>query len=191
MNWIDFLIIALILYNAARGFRGGLLQSTVNLIGFLVVLCIALTQFTRISGLLSDVLSRSSHTISWLSLLVCLGVASGLINAMTRLVGLFIKKTNPSVVDRAGGTVLGSLRGVLVVSLVLTVIRYFPVATPLKSSLEQSALAPSALSIVPIVYDGFVVKVVPSSRPFVDQIDRTLTGSRTSLSEARVLTLRR
>ena len=191
MNWIDFLIIALILYNAARGFRGGLLHSTINLFGFLLVLCITLTQFTRISGLLSDILSRSSHTISWLSLLVCLGVTTAIVNGITRLAGLFIKKANPSVVDRAGGTILGSLRGVLVVSLVLTVIRYFPVAAPFKFSLEQSALAPSALSIVPIIYDGLVVRVVPGSRPFVDQIDRTLTSSRTSLSESRGLTLRR
>lgn len=191
MNWIDFLIIALILYNAARGFRAGLLQSAVNLIGFLIVLSIALTQFTRLSGPLSDMLSRSSNAIRWLSLLVCLGVASGLINVMARLVGHFIRQSNPSLFNRIGGTLLGSLRGVLVVSVALTVIRYFPVNAPFKSSLEQSALAPSAMSIVPIIYDGFVVKVVPGSRPFVDQIDRALTGSVSAVTETNAFTLRR
>lgn len=177
MNWIDIGIIALVLFNMARGFRNGLLRGVLDLAGVFLVLCIALTQFTRISTVLSDLLSMSSNTIRWLSLLVCLGVVTGVINAITRLVGLFIGKMGPTVLERAGGAVFGTLRGMVIVSLLLTLMHSFPFRAPFKSPIEQSSLAPSALSIVPMIYDGFIVKVVPGSRPFVDQIAQPLKDS--------------
>ncbi|MBM3263953.1 MAG: CvpA family protein [candidate division Zixibacteria bacterium] len=177
MNWIDFGIIAFLLFNMARGFRNGLLRSVLDLVGVFFVLCIALTQFTRISGVLSDLLSMSSPSIRWLSLLVCLGVVMGVMNGITRLIGLFIKKESPAIPERAVGALLGVLRGAVIVSILLLLMHSFPFRAPIKSSIERSSLAPSALSIVPMIYDGFIVRIVPGSRPFVDQIDQPLKNS--------------
>jgi membrane protein required for colicin V production len=177
MNWIDFGIIVLVLYYMALGFRKGILRGALDLVGIIAVLMIALTQFRVVADLLSDLLSTSSSTVRWLSFLLCLGVLMAVVNALTRLVGYFTQKTGQTVPDRLVGAFFGMLRGAFIVSLMLILVISFPFSSSFKSQIDQSSLAPSALSIIPIVYDAFILKVVPGSRPFVDQLNQHLKES--------------
>ena len=179
MNWIDTGIIALLLYQMAMGYRKGLSRGVLDLIGIVAVVIIALTQFRLISDLLGEILSSSSSLIRWLSFFLCLGLSLALINGLMRLVSRFIKTSSSAWINRLIGLILGGTRGVIIASVLLILYVSLPISTPFKSQIAQSSLAPSALSIVPLIYDTVVPRFKPDSRPFVEQLNHEFRSSKT------------
>lgn len=179
MNWIDTGIIALLLYQMAMGYRKGLSRGVLDLIGIVAVVIIALTQFRLISDLLGEILSSSSSLIRWLSFFLCLGLSLALINGLMRLVSRFIKTSSSTWINRLIGLILGGTRGVIIASVLLILYVSLPISTPFKSQIAQSSLAPSALSIVPLIYDTIVPRFKPDSRPFVEQLNHEFRSSKT------------
>lgn len=179
MNWIDTGIIALLLYQMAMGYRKGLSRGVLDLIGIVAVVIIALTQFRLISDLLGEILSSSSSLIRWLSFFLCLGLSLVLINGLMRLVSRFIKTSSSTWINRLIGLILGGTRGVIIASVLLILYVSLPISTPFKSQIAQSSLAPSALSIVPLIYDTVVPRFKPDSRPFVEQLNHEFRSSKT------------
>jgi uncharacterized membrane protein required for colicin V production len=179
MNWIDTGIIALLLYQMAMGYRKGLSRGVLDLIGIVAVVIIALTQFRLISDLLGEILSSSSSLIRWLSFFLCLGLSLVLINGLMRLVSRFIKTSSSTWINRLIGLILGGTRGVIIASVLLILYVFLPISTPFKSQIAQSSLAPSALSIVPLIYDTVVPRFKPDSRPFVEQLNHEFRSSKT------------
>ena len=179
MNWIDTGIIALLLYQMAMGYRKGLSRGVLDLIGIVAVVIIALTQFRLISDLLGEILSSSSSLIRWLSFFICLGLSLALINGLMRLVSRFIKTSSSTWINRLIGLILGGTRGVIIASVLLILYVSLPISTPFKSQIAQSSLAPSALSIVPLIYDTVVPRFKPDSRPFVEQLNHEFRSSKT------------
>jgi uncharacterized membrane protein required for colicin V production len=179
MNWIDTGIIALLLYQMAMGYRKGLSRSVLDLIGIVAAVIITLTQFRLISDLLGEILSSSSSLIRWLSFFLCLGLSLALINGLMRLVSRFIKTASSTWINRLTGLILGGTRGVIITSVVLILYVSLPISTPFKSQIAQSSLAPSALSIVPLIFDTVVPRFKPDSRPFVEQLNHEFRSSKT------------
>ena len=179
MNWIDTGIIALLLYQMAMGYRKGLSRGVLDLIGIVAVVIIALTQFRLISDLLGEILSSSSSLIRWLSFFLCLGLSLALINGLMRLVSRFIKTSSSTWINRLIGLILGGTRGVIIASVLLILYVSLPISTPFKSQIAQSSLAPSALSIVPLIYDTVVPRFKPDSRPFVEQLNHEFRSRKT------------
>lgn len=179
MNWIDIGIIALLLYQMAMGYRKRLSQGVLDLIGIVAVVIITLTQFRLVSDLLGEILSSSSSLIRWLSFFICLGLSMALINGMMRLVSRFIKTSSQTWIHRLTGLLLGGTRGAIIASVLLLLYVSLPVSTPFKSQIVQSSLAPSALSLIPLVYDAVVPRINPSSRPFVDQLEYYFRSNKT------------
>lgn len=171
MNWIDIGIIALLLYQTAMGYRKGLSRSVLDLAGIAAVVLITFTQFRLVSDLLGDLLSSSSPVIRWFSFLICLGLSMALINGVTCLVGRFIKTGSPTWINRITGLLLGGTRGIIITGMILMLYVALPVSTPLKSQFAQSALAPSAASVIPMVYDAVALRIRPDSRPFKDHFN--------------------
>lgn len=180
MNWIDIGIIALLLYQMAMGYRKGLSRGILDLIGIVAVVIITITQFRLVSDLLGEILSSSSSLIRWLSFFICLGLSMAMINGMMRLVSRFIKTSSQTWVHRLIGLVLGGTRGTIIASVLLILYVSLPVSTPFTSQIVQSSLAPSALSIIPLVYDTVVPRINPGSRPFVDQLEYYFRSNKTA-----------
>jgi len=179
MNWIDTCIIALLLYQMAMGYRKGLSRGVLDLIGIVAAVIMALTQFRLMSDLLGEILSSSSSLIRWLSFFLCLGLSLALINGLMRLVSRFIKTASSTWINRLIGLILGGTRGVIIASVLLILYVSLPISTPFKSQIAQSSLAPSALSIVPLIYDTVVPRFKPDSRPFVEQLNHEFRSSKT------------
>ena len=179
MNWIDTGIIALLLYQMAMGYRKGVFRGVLDLIAIVAAVIIALTQFRLISDLLGEILSSSSSLMRWLSFFLCVGLSLALINGLTRLISRFIKTASSTWINRLIGLILGGTRGVIIASVLLILYVSLPISTPFKSQIAQSSLAPSALSIVPLIYDTVVHRFKPDSRPFVEQLNHEFRSSKT------------
>jgi membrane protein required for colicin V production len=169
MNWIDIGIIALLLYHLAIGFRKGAEKSALDFVGTFIALLIALNQFGRVSGALADLLSSSAVATRWLGLMITVGLLVSVMNGLSRLIGHLVKGSSPSFFNRLIGGGFGFFRGVLIIAVILLLCVSFPYSSSLRPDIEQSSLAPSALSALPLLYGASLV----------ERIDRDLHGSST------------
>lgn len=126
MNPVDIAIVLLLILSAALGFRSGLIQSIVSLVGLIAGIAIASWNYKHFADdrypLFHD------HTLSeatWFCLIaLAVMVAAGLI-------GWLLKKVIHGVglgwLDRLTGFLFGLLRGALLVTLcILTLAAFFP-----------------------------------------------------------------
>lgn len=187
MNWLDIGIVAFILYQAAAGFRRGIRRGVLDLVALIAALIITITQFTHIAEILRDFLSTPPVITRWLSFLGSFGVSMIVLNVVARLLSRLFGRRR-SWVDRFGGFFLGTLRGALLVSFFLALFTMMPIPDALTTQIEQSPLAPSALAVIPLVYDSIAPKVFPQTRSFYEQLNRYLALPSTTSNTANMKT---
>lgn len=191
MNWVDVGIIALILYQAAIGFRAGVLRGVLDLGGLLTAVVIATTQVRWGGDIIQDLLSAPPPVARWLSFLLGLGLLTLIVRGMISLLSRLLRQSRRTWSDRIGGTVLGSLRGGMTASLLLVLFTLMPLPAGLATQIDQSPLAPSTLDIVPSVYDFLAAHVLPRARPFYEQLDMHRPASSTTTVDPIDLTAQR
>lgn len=191
MNWIDIGIIALILYQGAIGFRNGLLRGILDLVGLMAALVITTTQIRWGTGVIQDTLSVPHSAARWLSFLLCIGGLTLIFQGIISLLSRFIRQTRRTWSDRIGGLFMGSMRGIITASLFLVLFTLMPLPAGLSTQIDQSPLAPSALVIVPSLYDFLATHVLPRTRPFYEQLNEHPTAPSATTAEATKMTTHR
>jgi len=163
LNYLDIILLLLILIPAVGGYRNGFLKSLLSLVSIIVGIYLATRFHTGFRLVLSKLFTnpRAVDIVSFL-----------LIIAITYFIGVFIanrlSKINKltQILDKGLGLGLGFLKGVVVSSLlliILTSISLFPQSV-LKASVLQSYLLP----VAPKVYD-YVSTIVPiNKKSFLD-----------------------
>lgn len=187
MNWIDFAIVILVLFQAATGFRKGLARSLLDLAGIVAAAVISLTQF----GLVSDILGRltgfSSGWLHWFSLFACLILSLALVNALTGAAGRSFRARSGSLLNRLAGTLIGGARGYVISSLLLILAAFMPFTGAAKAAIDRSSLAPRAMSVIPAIIDSVMDRVEPGSPPFMEKLEQYFrsTGGPTEPADLR------
>ena len=174
MNWIDIVIVILVLYQMAAGYRKGFAGSLLDLAGIVAAVVISLTQFGLVSDFLGRVTGFSSGWLHWFSLFVCLGLALALANAVTGVIGRSLRGASKSLLDRVTGLLLGGARAFFIASLMLILYVFTPFSGTSREYLERSSLAPGTLSIVPAIIDSVMNRLDPGSPPLMDELERYL-----------------
>lgn len=163
MNYLDIILLLLILFPTVAGFRNGFLKSLLSLVSIIVGIYLATRFHIGFRLVLSKFIAnpRAVDIASFLLIIV-----------IVYFVGIFIanrlSKMNKltRVLDRTLGLALGFMKGVVVSSLlliILTSISLFPY-----SVLKNSALQSYLLPVAPKVYD-YVSTVVPiNKKSFLD-----------------------
>ena len=174
MNWIDFAIGILILYQAATGFGKGLVRSLLDLAGIVAAVVISLTQFGLVSDFLGQLTGISTGWLHWFSLFACLVLSLALVNTVIGGTGRSLQGAAKSLLDRSAGLVLGGARGCVIASLLLVLYALLPFTGTAKTQLEGSSLAPETMSIVPAIIDTVMDRVAPGSPPVMEKLERYL-----------------
>ncbi|MEP1449140.1 MAG: CvpA family protein [Paraglaciecola sp.] len=145
MNWIDYAILAVILFSAVISLIRGFVKEAISLAIWFTAFFIA-SQFYKDLAVyltkLDDLMIRNGVAIAilFVSTLIIGGLVNYLISQLVQFTGL-------SGTDRALGLVFGALRGILVVSALLFFLDTF---TPFSSSTlwETSVLIPEFSLII-------------------------------------------
>lgn len=163
MNYLDIILLVIILIPTIGGYRNGFLKSLLSLVSIVLGIYLATRFHTGFRLVLSKFITdpRAADIVSFL-----------LIVGITYFVGVFVanrlSKLNKltQVLDKGLGLGLGFLKGAVISSLlliILTSISLFPQSV-LKNSVLQSYLLP----IAPKMYD-YVSTVVPiNKKSFLD-----------------------
>jgi uncharacterized protein YkwD len=160
LNWLDWVILGLLLISALEGMRRGLLLGALDLFAAAVALGVAIVGERPlgewIDGVLPSVSSALAHLAAFLFLLVLVQVLiSATLGRIVLTIARFIAGGPLGFVDRLLGAGPGLVRGGITITLFLLPFALLPLLPSVSQAIEQSSLADrmvsSALEFMPSV----------------------------------------
>lgn len=120
MNWVDFLIIGIIMLSAVISIVRGFIREVLSLLSWILAFWVALVFHAHLASLLVPYVDTPSIRLfaGFFILFVITLILGALVN---HLISQLVDKTGLTGTDRALGIVFGLLRGVAVVTLLVTV----------------------------------------------------------------------
>jgi membrane protein required for colicin V production len=162
MNWLDFVIILVIVFFVLGAYSAGLIREVVTLFAVFLGIVIAGALY---NSLAKDVLVfiDNEDAARAISFLILFGAVY-----LIGQISAYVLKTGASLlmlgwVDHAGGAVFGFLKGIIVVQVLLIVFAAYP-SRDMDSAVNDSTLGPFFVDDV-----SFVLQVMPGD--FSDRID--------------------
>jgi len=124
MQWIDWAILVVIGLSAAISLLRGFVREALSLAGWILAFFVAKGFYQELSSLLDSHIETPSlrYAVAWAALFVLTLTISGLINY---ILSQLIEKAGLSGMDRIMGMAFGALRGVLLVSVAVLLLREF------------------------------------------------------------------
>jgi len=162
INWVDILIVILVLRISYASSQEGLSHGIFPLIGNAFVLILGLHYYAVVGNLISSHLFNMpialADFLGFLALVVALGFACKLLNAL--LVNILKTEWHP-LIERWGGCLVGVLKACLIACIVVTILALMPLAYLQRSVRDRSMTGMYALRIGPAMYCK-VARFLPS-----------------------------
>lgn len=153
INWVDLLIVILLIRSSYVGFSKGFGWELFRFIGCICAILSAVYYYEALSRLIGDyfpVVSPVSNLLSFTGIYVAVLFIIKIINI---LIAKIIKIEAVSAFEKFGGLLLGFLRGALLTSLLLISLAFTPLPYFEKSIKERSYTGQVVLKITPFLYD--------------------------------------
>lgn len=168
LNWVDVLIIIIILRISYVAFQDGLSHEVFPLIGTVATTVLALHYYVNISALLSHYLGMSPNILDILSFIGLLVIIGLIFKFIRTILDKIIKVTWHPLIEKFGGLIVGIGRAFVVASVILIIISLLPLSYMQWSIKDRSVMGMYILKIGPAIYEkvsGFLPTVKIEGRP--------------------------
>lgn len=162
INWVDILILIIVLRVTYLSFNEGLSHALLPLFGSVAMVVVSLGYYGVIGSLLPDgsIKKLLGGTIDFLTFLA-LVIVTGIVFKLLKILSDFIIKFEwNSSVERYGGAICGAVRALIAASLILMVLSMAPLPYLQRSIRSESLSGRYVLAIGPYIY-GKLVSVIP------------------------------
>jgi len=173
MNWLDFVLLALLVGSIALGVKRGLIREVMGFIGLIIGVVIAINKVDAVTAWVLSHMKASPVVVSFISFVLILAffyiafrLLGMLFNKMASLSGL-------GKIDQIGGGFVGFIRGWVLVGFVLFLLFYLPFPQRFYQSIENSFFAPALTGSVPMLYESTDF-LHPQSPEFMPKIRSSL-----------------
>ncbi len=153
MNWVDYLILVIIVISMLISLIRGFLREIISLVTWVVGFWVALRFASQIGDFFSVIHNDTVRVIIGFTILFVLILVIGA--AINFVIGRIMKKTGARIGDRVLGMLFGMLRGVVIVA-VLVIVAGFT-SMPKHAWWHESRLVPYAESVA-----GWMRALLPS-----------------------------
>lgn len=145
LNWLDFVIIAIIILSIFISFFRGFLREAMSLITWIMGVLVALKFASRVSDLLPTFVHSSMlrYLIAFVALFIAVFILGFIVNIIVKRL---IDMTGLTIVDRVLGIIFGSARGLIAVGVILMFISMSSMQK--ESWVTSSQLAPEFIPLV-------------------------------------------
>lgn len=156
MNYIDIVIAIILFLFAFKGLRKGLIIEVVTLAAFIVGIYGAMHFSDFTAAHLQEVMEINPKYLNTVAFVLTFILLVIVVNLIGRWVSKIVKNLNLGFLDRLGGFVFGAAKGVLLCSVMLTVLVNLQWAGFVKAeATKESKLFPYIEQTVPYLYQGF------------------------------------
>ncbi|SFL07644.1 CvpA family protein [Halanaerobium salsuginis] len=126
INFLDVIILVILLFFAYNGFRRGFIDQTSTILGLLAALFVAVRQYEYFQQFLEPYLDLSTSLIQFISFAIIFVV----VNIVIHVLGITLKKIVDAIflqpVDRAAGFLLGVVKAGIIIYLLILILAQIP-----------------------------------------------------------------
>lgn len=146
LNWIDFIILAVLGFYAIEGSGLGFFVAFLELIGFVSSFLIGLTFYSFFGKILVDIFSIPKGFSNAIGFFIAAFISEIVLNFLLKtyilklIPKIFLREKLSLVINKSLGALASVLSGVFLVAFVLTLIVALPLSSFLKSSISQSKI---------------------------------------------------
>ena len=160
MNWIDFVIIILLVFGLARGFIDGFIKELASLLALILGIWGAIRFSSFTAEKLYDYFDMTGQYVGVIAFLVTFVIIVILIHFVGIIVDKFIEKISLGVLNSLLGLFFGLFKTALILSVIFTVMnaidakhRFLPRKT-IEESRLYSPIADIAPALFPVIGEG-------------------------------------
>lgn len=173
MNWVDYVLLALLVVAMIFGTRRGVIRESMGLIAFGCGIIFATHYIDWLAYALTRRMAISPVLVSFIGFLV-LVVFVFLIFRLLALIFYRVASVGKlGKVDHLGGALAGLLRGWLMLGFLLFLMLYLPLPQSTMIAVDDSFLAPGMRGSVPFLYESSSV-LHPSNDRFINKVRAAL-----------------
>ena len=173
MNWIDAVLIVIVLASVIVGSKKGLIRELMAFLVFFTAVVISVTYVDGFSVWVYDQLGGSPLISAFLSFAILLAASY----AAFKLTGLLFYKIadikDSGKRDQLGGALVGFLRGWVAIGFLTFLTFLLPMPQGYYTSFESSFFGPTVAKTVPLMFEG-TSKLHPGKPSFIGQMEKTL-----------------
>ncbi|MDD5173805.1 MAG: CvpA family protein [Candidatus Omnitrophota bacterium] len=154
INWVDVLVVILMLRISYVAFRDGLSHEIFPLIGSIMVLVLAMRYYTVLGGSISrNMMNMPVELANFLSFLMLVTVFGFLVRLLRVILDKIVKVQWHSIMDKFGGLVVGIMKAYVITVIVLTTLSLMPLSYLQWSIKDRSLTGKYILMAGPRIYD--------------------------------------
>lgn len=190
MNWIDVILLVLLVAAVIIGSKKGLIRELMALVVVAASVILSINYIDGIAVAVFETLGGSPLVTAIISFIILLAI---IYVAFKFLAILFYKVANLQKLgkkDQLGGALVGAVRGWVIISFLTFIVFLFPMPEKFYLDFENSFLGPTFARTLPVLYDT-TSPIRPGDADFMSKVETTLIQKPTagmSQEERRELT---
>jgi uncharacterized protein YkwD len=178
MNWVDLVLILVILLSIYSGWRRGIILSFIDLVRWIGSWLAALFLYQYVSAALARIFDLSETWRNPLSFLLVLAVTSLIIHTIGWSLARRIPRSrHESSTNRVLGTIPGAINGIVMAAILSAVFFAMPLSDGLSQSLQESVVANRLALYTDEIQDALVPIFDPAIRQTLNRLITTEPGS--------------
>ncbi|MCK4573706.1 MAG: CvpA family protein [candidate division Zixibacteria bacterium] len=173
MNWVDGVLIVLLLASVIVGSKKGLIRELTAFVVFFTAIIISVNYIDHFAVWVYSQIGGSPLISAFLSFIILL---AGCYAAFKILGMIFYKIANVKESgrrDQMGGALIGFLRGWLAIGFLTFLVFLLPLPNAFYATFENSFFGPAVAKTVPLIFEG-TARIHPKNPDFMDKIEKTL-----------------
>jgi membrane protein required for colicin V production len=171
MNWIDFVILFVLILAFLNGFRRGVFKELSTFLGLVLSVIFAVLNADWLAGQLQGKINLSPTVLFLTSYILILGACIVFLKVLGHFYYKLVKIMPLKLPNKIGGGIFGAIKGVVVLSLAFLLF-LFP--TPFRSidgAINSAVMARPIRAFVPMIYNNSYV-IHPRSGDFIAEIHK-------------------
>jgi membrane protein required for colicin V production len=195
MNWVDGVLLVLLVAAAIIGSKKGLIRELMALAVLCGTVIVTLNYIDIIATKVFEQLGGSPIVTAILSFIILLALIYAVFRVLAFLFYKFANLQKLGKKDQLGGALVGAVRGWIIISFVVFLAFLMPMPEKFYLDFEQSFFGPTFARTLPVMYES-TATLHPENPDFMAKVENTLiqtpTGTmsnedRAKLSETREL----
>lgn len=179
MNWIDFILIALLLTTVIVGAKKGLVRELSAFLIFFAAIILTVNYVDVFAVWMYNRIGGSPLTAAFISFVVLAAMSYGVFKLCAWLFYKVASVKSQGKPDQVGGAIVGLVRGWIMVAFLTLVTFLLPLPESFYIAFDGSLLGKAIAKTVPLMYEGTKV-MHPSNPTFMGQVESTLLGATTT-----------
>lgn len=176
MNWIDFVLIALLLTTIIVGAKKGLVRELSAFIIFFAAIILTVNNVDVFAVWINGRVGGSPLVSAFVAFALLAGISYGLFKLLAYLFYKVATIKSQGKPDQVGGAIVGLFRGWVMVGFLTMVVFLLPMPESFYTSFDGSLLGRAIAKTIPMMYEGTKV-MHPKNPTFMGKVESTLLGA--------------